>query len=378
VRRVALDQLVLRIKALGLPGAVSAVCNELVEPPDPAAVLAAVRELASIGALQLRRRGGQPAGEALTALGRALTQLPVDARLGKLLLLGCGFGAVDEALTIASALAARSPFLSPMDAREAADASKRGFARDAAPVASTRGSYASPYGAAADDQRDGRPSSGSGDSGRLPSDLLAVRQAYFEFDARGNNDRGCAFARERLLGIKSLLQMGTLKRQLLEALSGCIGRHHTSAPVPPGLRQSGLEGLGRRHGSCDGVRPALDQWRAQQEADAQPREERNRPREASAELLAALVGAALFPQVAYVDAPFKKAKGGAPAVPCGPEAVKLLVRDPAGALLEPGSKACVHPSSVGAKLGGAAWPSPFVAFHERVLTTKVRAHEICG
>jgi hypothetical protein len=91
--------------------------------------------------------------------------------------------------------------------------------------------------------------------------------------------------------------------------------------------------------------------------------------------LAALVGAALFPQVAYVDAPFKKAKGGAPAVPCGPEAVKLLVRDPAGALLEPGSKACVHPSSVGAKLGGAAWPSPFVAFHERVLTTKVRTRD---
>jgi ATP-dependent RNA helicase DHX57 len=233
--------------------------------------------------------------------------------------------------------------------------------------------------------------------------LLAVQKAYSEFDERGNNDRGCSFARERLLGIKSLLQMATLKRQLLEALSACIGSQ--TRILPPGLKQSGLESLGRRYSSCDGVRPALDQWRAQQELDAQHRQERKvltaqdwsdprnwpdssatsssfssasssscvaeTPREASAELLAGLVAAALFPQVAYVDAPPKKAKGGAPPLPCGPENVKLLVRDPEGLLLEPGSKASVHPSSVGAKLGGDGWPSPFVAFHERVLTTKV-------
>jgi len=411
---VALNQLVLRIKALGLQGSATEVCNQLVEPPDHAAVVAAVRELAAIGALKLRPPPSKNS-EVLTALGRALTQLPVDARLGKLLLLGCSFRAIDQALTISSALAARSPFLSPLDARDAADASKRGFARDAAPKISTDSSnYSrhldSPYGGADSGGRsysheDASSSSSSSDWGRLPSDLLAVHQAYSEFDARGNNDRGCSFARERLLGIKSLLQMATLKRQLLEALSACIGSQ--TRIVPPGLKQSGLESLGRRYSSCDGVRPALDQWRAEQELDAQHRQERKvltaqdwsdprnwpdssatasssssssvaeAPREASAELLAGLVAAALFPQVAYVDAPPKKAKGGAPALPCGPENVKLLVRDPEGLLLEPGSKASVHPSSVGAKLGGNGWPSPFVAFHERVLTTKVVLTKYC-
>ena len=91
VRRVALEQLVLRIKALALPGSAAAVCDQLVEPPEQRAVAAAVRELAGIGALKLGGVGRLGIGggrsgsvrkerkETLTALGAALTQLPVDA-----------------------------------------------------------------------------------------------------------------------------------------------------------------------------------------------------------------------------------------------------------------------------------------------------------
>ena len=161
--------------------------------------------------------------EKLTALGAALTQLPVDARLGKLLLYGVSLGFVDEALTAAAALASgRSPFLSPMDAREEADASKRAFARDAAPHAGGSGGSSGggpfhpgplPHSNSAGGQ------TAAADTGRMASDVLAILRAYGDFDALGNNDRGCAFARERLLSIKTLQQMGNLKRQLLEALS---------------------------------------------------------------------------------------------------------------------------------------------------------------
>jgi hypothetical protein len=109
----------------------------------------------------------------------------------------------------------------------------------------------------------------------------------------------------------------------------------------------------------------------------------------SAELLAALVGAALWPQVAYVDAP-PSTKTGAP---CPADAVRLLVRanhdddgnddgntsggggsgsGGGGDEAQLPSSACVHPSSVAARLTGEGWVSPFAAFHERVLTTKAR------
>ena len=48
-----------------------------------------------------------------------MVELPVDSRLAKLVLLGCCFGAVDETLTVAAALACPSSlFLTPFDAAE--------------------------------------------------------------------------------------------------------------------------------------------------------------------------------------------------------------------------------------------------------------------
>jgi HrpA-like RNA helicase len=80
VRRVALQQLVMRTKALRLPGRAGDICEELPEPPAHAAVVGAVHELDCIGALTLE--GGE---EALTPLGELLAKLPVDAKLGKLI-----------------------------------------------------------------------------------------------------------------------------------------------------------------------------------------------------------------------------------------------------------------------------------------------------
>lgn len=64
----------------------------------------------------------------LTSLGHHLAALPVDVRIGKLMLFGAIFGCVDAALTMAACLSFKSPFLSPFGKREEADKKKKSFA----------------------------------------------------------------------------------------------------------------------------------------------------------------------------------------------------------------------------------------------------------
>ena len=52
--------------------------------------------------------------EVLTALGWQLAALPVEPRIGKLLVYGALLGCLDPVLTIAAALAHRSPFVMPL------------------------------------------------------------------------------------------------------------------------------------------------------------------------------------------------------------------------------------------------------------------------
>ena len=68
------------------------------------------------------------ASDELTPLGHHLADLPVDARLGKMMLYGAVFGCLDPVLTIAAGVGFRSPFLSPMDRREEADEARMAVA----------------------------------------------------------------------------------------------------------------------------------------------------------------------------------------------------------------------------------------------------------
>ena len=311
VRRVALEQLVLRLAALPdgvVPGANSAeACANLPEPPEPEAVDRAAEVLVAIGALD--READK--SETLTELGSLLARLPIDARLGKLCIIACVFdGCLDDALTIAAALGNRSPFLSPIERRQAADAAKRSFANE------------------------------NGPSACGASDVLVTRAAYNAFDSYG--PRKFDFARDHFLGIKTLQAIGRLKRQLLEALN------YAGLVKGPGLRARDVEALGRRAGDTDGVRAAL----AERRRGPQP------PPPTDA-LLASLAAAALFPQLATIEQRGK----------CAAEQIKLLIRAPGGAAMQP-QKASVHPASVAAKLDGRRWRTPYAAFHERVRTTK--------
>jgi ATP-dependent helicase HrpA len=78
------------------------------------------------------RAGGRPPGSAqtrkLTDVGRKLARLPVDPRLGRMILAAGQQGCVREVLIIAAALSIIDPRERPAEAREAADAMHRRFA----------------------------------------------------------------------------------------------------------------------------------------------------------------------------------------------------------------------------------------------------------
>lgn len=79
------------------------VFGRLVEPPASESLNAAKQRLRDLGALTVE--------EKLTPLGYHLACLPVDVRIGKLMLLGAIFRCLDPVLTIAASLAFKSPFV---------------------------------------------------------------------------------------------------------------------------------------------------------------------------------------------------------------------------------------------------------------------------
>lgn len=121
ILRTPLQELCLNIKSLQL-GTVASFLVKALQPPDPLSVQNAIELLKTIGALDDI--------EELTPLGRHLCTLPVDPNIGKMLLIGSIFQCLDPALTIASALAHRDPFVLPINRKEEADAAKRSFAGD--------------------------------------------------------------------------------------------------------------------------------------------------------------------------------------------------------------------------------------------------------
>lgn len=80
------------------------VFARLIEPPHADSLRASKIRLRDLGALT--------PDETLTPLGYHLASLPVDVRIGKLMLFGSIFRCLDPALTIAASLAFKSPFVS--------------------------------------------------------------------------------------------------------------------------------------------------------------------------------------------------------------------------------------------------------------------------
>lgn len=83
------------------------------EPPDPRQVREGYKVLHELGAMDGQQR--------LTPLGKQLAKLPLDPRLGRMLLAAQENGALREVLVIASALAIQDPRERPLEHQQAAD-----------------------------------------------------------------------------------------------------------------------------------------------------------------------------------------------------------------------------------------------------------------
>ena len=110
ILRSSLAAVILRMAALDLP-VVEAF--PFLEPPGPRAIADGYQLLHELGAVDTQR--------VLTPLGRELARLPVDPRIGRMVLAARERGCLAEVLVIASALSVPDPRERPLEKQQAAD-----------------------------------------------------------------------------------------------------------------------------------------------------------------------------------------------------------------------------------------------------------------
>ena len=120
ILRTSLAAVILQMAALGL-GEIGDF--PFIDPPQSRNVTDGVRLLEELGALTPGRGPSR-----LTDVGRKLARLPLDPRLGRMILEAGRQGCVSEVLIITAALSIQDPRERPADAREAADAMHARFA----------------------------------------------------------------------------------------------------------------------------------------------------------------------------------------------------------------------------------------------------------
>ncbi|XP_056423434.1 putative ATP-dependent RNA helicase DHX57 isoform X2 [Hyla sarda] len=277
IHRIPLEQLCLRIKILEMFSEcrLETVLSRLVEPPRMESLHASKLRLLDLGALTQQ--------EKLTPLGYHLASLPVDVRIGKLMLFGAIFRCLDPALTIAASLAFKSPFVCPWDKKEEANKKKQEFA-----VAN--------------------------------SDHLALLQAYKAWSTvmRENTRAAYQYCRDNFLSSRVLQEITSLKRQFTELLSD-IGF------IKEGLRARDIEKRWAQKG--DGVAESTG-------------EEANTNAE-NIKLISAMLCAALYPNVVQVKLPegkYQVTRAGAVKMQPKAEELKFVTKND--------GYVHIHPSSI--------------------------------
>ncbi|MBB3211324.1 ATP-dependent helicase HrpA [Herbaspirillum sp. Sphag1AN] len=119
ILRSSLAAVILRMKSLHLTDVET---FPFIEPPLGRAIADGYQLLQELGAVDDSNR--------LTPLGKQLAKLPLDPRVGRMILAGRDNACLSELLIIASALSVQDPRDRPMDAQGAADQAHKKFADD--------------------------------------------------------------------------------------------------------------------------------------------------------------------------------------------------------------------------------------------------------
>ena len=125
ILRTSLASVILQMSALGLGDVAS---FPFVDAPDSRAIRDGINLLVEIGALRaLENSSSSQSGFELTPIGRDLARLPIDPRLGRMLLAGKNAGCASEILVIVAALSIQDVRERPLDHQELADTAHARF-----------------------------------------------------------------------------------------------------------------------------------------------------------------------------------------------------------------------------------------------------------
>uniref|UniRef100_A0A3Q3SIA2 ATP-dependent RNA helicase DHX29 n=1 Tax=Mastacembelus armatus TaxID=205130 RepID=A0A3Q3SIA2_9TELE len=120
ILRVPLEELCLHIMKCQY-GSPEDFLSRALDAPQPQSVSNAVSLLRKIGACH-------PDSHVLTPLGHHLASLPVNVKIGKMLIYGAILGCLEPIATIAAAITEKSPFSTPMNRKEEANLAKAALA----------------------------------------------------------------------------------------------------------------------------------------------------------------------------------------------------------------------------------------------------------
>uniref|UniRef100_A0AAQ6AIT1 ATP-dependent RNA helicase DHX29 n=1 Tax=Amphiprion ocellaris TaxID=80972 RepID=A0AAQ6AIT1_AMPOC len=120
ILRVPLEELCLHIMKCQY-GSPEDFLSRALDAPQPQSVSNAVNLLRKIGACH-------PDNHVLTPLGHHLASLPVNVKIGKMLIYGAILGCLEPIATIAAAITEKSPFSTPMNRKEEANLAKAALA----------------------------------------------------------------------------------------------------------------------------------------------------------------------------------------------------------------------------------------------------------
>ena len=117
MQRVPLTKVVLDVKMVDM-GSPKELLALAMDPPDVLSLHKTILSLKEMGALLTTVEGRQSRDDGdLTVLGEIVARLPVDVKLGKLIVFGHIFGVLEESIVIASGLNGKSIFTAPFDKR---------------------------------------------------------------------------------------------------------------------------------------------------------------------------------------------------------------------------------------------------------------------